>query len=61
LIALLGDPGYYSQFGFVASTLRGIAPPQADWSGYFQVLPLTAWHAAITGTFRYAAPFDDLT
>lgn len=61
LIALLGDPGYYSRFGFVASTDLGIAPPQSDWGGYFQVLPLANWSASITGTFNYSAPFDDIT
>jgi putative acetyltransferase len=60
LIALLGDPGYYSQFGFVASTAVGVTPPQAEWGDYFQVLPLTGWRASITGTFRYPAPFDDI-
>jgi putative acetyltransferase len=61
LIALLGDPGYSSRFGFVASTDLGIARPQSDWGGYFQVLPLAKWSASITGTFNYSAPFDDIT
>lgn len=60
LIALLGDPGYYSRFGFVASSDLGIAPPEPAWGRYFQVRPLSAWSPSITGQFRYAAPFDDL-
>ncbi len=60
LIALLGDPSYYSRFGFVASAELGIEPPEAAWGVYFQVRPLTAWSASITGQFRYAAPFDEL-
>lgn len=60
LIALLGDPGYYSRFGFVASSDFGIDAPEAAWGSYFQVKTLSAWSPSITGTFRYAAPFDDL-
>ncbi len=58
LIALLGNPGYYSRFGFVPSSELGIEPPDPAWGGYFQVLPLTAWTNSIVGPFRYAAPFD---
>ncbi len=60
LIALLGSPDYYSRFGFVASGEYGIAPPEQRWGPYFQVLTLSAWDGSITGTFRYAAPFDEL-
>ncbi|MEM9034362.1 MAG: N-acetyltransferase [Actinomycetota bacterium] len=60
LIALLGDPGYYGRFGFVASGAVGIEPPEAGWGAYFQVLTLSAWTPDISGPFRYAAPFDDL-
>ncbi len=60
LIALLGDPGYYSRFGFVASTDLGIEPPEPAWGPYFQVRRLTSWSASIAGQFRYAAPFDEL-
>lgn len=60
LIALLGDPGYYSRFGFVASTELSVDPPEAAWGAYFQVKPLTTWSSAITGQFRYAEPFNEL-
>ena len=60
LIALLGNPGYYSRFGFVTSTRHGIEPPDPDWGEYFQVRTLSSWDGSIDGTFRYAAPFDDL-
>lgn len=61
LIALLGDPGYYSQFGFVGSTDLGVVPPETDWGPHFQVLPLSAWSDSITGSFRYSAPFDEIS
>lgn len=61
LIALLGDPGYYSRFGFVESTVLGVTPPEVEWGVHFQLLPLTAWRESITGTFRYSAPFDDIS
>lgn len=60
LIALLGDPAYYSRFGFVPSTERDITPPEEDWGPHFQVLPLSTWSDSITGTFRYATPFDTI-
>lgn len=60
LIALLGDPGYYSRFGFVASAELGIDPPEAAWGAYFQVKPLAAWSDSIMGQFRYSQPFIDL-
>lgn len=61
LIALLGDPGYYSQFGFVPSTDLGVVSPGTGWGRHFQVLPLTAWNDSITGSFRYSAPFDEVS
>ena len=61
LIALLGDPGYYTRFGFVRSSDLGIAPPDPDWSAHFQVLALTEWDDSISGTFRYSAPFDEVS
>ncbi len=60
LIALLGDPGYYARFGFVPSSDLAIDPPDPQWGHHFQVLPLSAYTAQLRGTFRYAAPFDDL-
>lgn len=60
LIALLGDPGYYSRFGFVRSTDLGIDPPEPEWGVHFQVRTLSAWAPSLTGTFAYAAPFRDL-
>ena len=60
LIALLGSTDYYPRFGFVPSTTLGIDPPEPLWGDFFQVRTLTSYDASISGTFRYAAPFDDL-
>lgn len=57
LVGLLGDPGYYARFGFVAAGSLGVAPDQPDWVSHFQVRPLSSWTPALTGTFRYAEPF----
>ena len=51
LIALLGDPAYYSRFGFVPSTNLGVRPPETSWGAHFQVLPLRTWTESITGSF----------
>ncbi|MDQ3885766.1 MAG: N-acetyltransferase [Actinomycetota bacterium] len=59
-VALLGDPGYYSRFGFVMGTTLGVLPPVREWGQHFQVRPLNAWDDALRGTFRYARAFDRL-
>ena len=57
LIGLLGNPAYYSRFGFVTSTDHGIDPPDPAWGEFFQVLPLAHHDPAVRGTFRYASAF----
>lgn len=56
-IALLGDPEYYSRFGFVASTSLGVDAPDPAWGAHFQLLPLAVWPGGVSGTFHYAKPF----
>lgn len=58
LVALLGDPDYYERFGFRESTWFGVEPPVEEWGRHFQALTLTAHEPAMTGRFRYAAPFE---
>ena len=60
LVALLGDPGYYSRFGFRLGTEHGIVPPVPEWRPHFQVRTLTAYRHALSGTFRYPEPFGRL-
>ncbi len=57
LVALLGDPAYYSRFGFRPAAELGVDSPDPAWGDYFQALAL-ADHPR--GVFRYAAPFDGL-
>ncbi len=61
LIALLGDPAYYSRFGFTPSTAHGVHPPDASWGEHFQIRQLSTWTEPITGTFRYSASFNTIT
>lgn len=60
-VALVGDVGYYSRFGFVAGATLGVLPPVPEWAGYFQVRTLTTWDDSLRGTFRYAPAFDRLS
>lgn len=59
-VALLGDPAYYSRFGFVAGATLGVLPPVLEWGRHFQVRSLNAWDDTLRGTFRYAQAFDRL-
>lgn len=59
-IALLGDPAYYSRFGFEPAHTAGIAAPDPAWREHFQIRRLKAWTHAMAGTFHYAAAFDRL-
>ncbi|MFD7653168.1 GNAT family N-acetyltransferase [Actinosynnema sp. NPDC059797] len=60
LVALLGDPDYYSRFGFRPAADLGITPPVPEWTPYFQVRPLTTYHSGLRGEFHYATPFTRL-
>ena len=60
LIVLLGDPGYYSRFGFVLADTLGITPPVAEWAPHFQALPLANYAKENRGAFRYSAAFERL-
>ena len=58
VVVLLGHLDYYPRFGFVPARTLGITPTDSAWGDHFQARPLSAWSAAVTGVFRYAAPFD---
>ena len=60
LIALLGDPGFYGRFGFVAASRLGIEAPDPAWGGHFQARALTDCPPGVAGMFTYAAPFADV-
>ena len=59
-VFLLGDPAYYSRFGFVLAAPLGLLPQDPAWYEHFQVRPLAAWDPSARGTFRYAPAFDRL-
>jgi predicted N-acetyltransferase YhbS len=58
LVGLLGDPAYYSRFGFRPSSDYEIVPPKPEWGPYFQVRTLAGYRPAVRGTFAYPEPFD---
>jgi putative acetyltransferase len=60
LIVLLGNPAYYSRFGFVLASTLAITPPDPAWAPHFQARTLTAYTAAQAGAFRYAPAFERL-
>jgi putative acetyltransferase len=60
VVVLLGHPGYYPRFGFGPASALGIEPTEPAWGDHFQARRLAAWTPELRGTFRYAAPFDDL-
>jgi putative acetyltransferase len=57
-VVLLGDPGFYSRFGFVAASEHGVTPKLQGWAPFFQLRTLSAWRPEISGAFAYAEPFD---
>ncbi|MCE7004101.1 N-acetyltransferase [Kibdelosporangium philippinense] len=60
LVGLLGDPRFYERFGFELGAMMHVLPPDPDWLQHFQVRRLSAYKDKIQGTFRYAAPFDEV-
>ena len=51
LVFVVGDPGYYSRFGFVRGDLLGFRPPSARVPGQaFQARPLPGRPGFVTGT-----------
>jgi putative acetyltransferase len=60
VVVLLGSTDYYPRFGFVPATSLGITPPDPAWGDHFQARTLAAYAPSVRGSFRYAAPFDDL-
>ncbi|WP_041939101.1 MULTISPECIES: GNAT family N-acetyltransferase [Frankia] len=60
LVGLLGDPGYYSRFGFRPSDACGITAPQPAWGAHFQIRTLTAHGPSPRGRFSYPEAFDSV-
>ena len=58
LVALLGDPAYYSRFGFLAAAGYQITAPRPQWQPRFQVRVLSGYQPGLRGIFTYPPPFD---
>ncbi|MDX8145572.1 N-acetyltransferase [Lentzea sp. BCCO 10_0061] len=56
-VILLGDPRYYSRFGFRLASEFGITPPVSAWAPHFQA---RLFGDVPAGAFRYAEPFNRL-
>lgn len=56
LVVVVGDPAYYSRFGFRPARELGVTGPYDDAGDAFQALPL-AGGPAVSGWTTYAAPF----
>ncbi len=60
IVLVLGDPGYYSRFGFGPAAEARIEAPHPGWAESYQVLELLAGSLKETrGIARYPAPWDD--
>lgn len=60
LVALLGNPAFYSRFGFRSAAEYGITPTEPAWVSAFQVRTLSAYDPALRGEYRFCAAFDGL-
>ncbi|WP_328460823.1 N-acetyltransferase [Actinoplanes sp. NBC_00393] len=60
IVVLLGNPAYYSRFGFRLAAEYGITPPVAEWAPHFQARPLTTYQPSLRGDFVYSEPFNRL-
>ncbi|WIX85314.1 N-acetyltransferase [Amycolatopsis sp. DG1A-15b] len=58
LVVLLGEPAYYSRFGFVASADLSITAPEPRWGRNFQARTLAAYEPTQAGAFEYAPAFS---
>ncbi|GAB6940266.1 GNAT family N-acetyltransferase [Isoptericola variabilis] len=60
LVVLVGDPAYYSRFGFVPAPELGVEPDDPALTPFFQARPLTAYEPSLRGPFASPAPFAAL-
>ena len=58
LVVLLGEPAYYSRFGFVTASDLSISAPDPQWGRYFQARTLSAYEPTQSGAFEYAPAFS---
>ncbi len=60
VVVLLGDPAYYSRFGFVTASDLSITAPDPQWGPHFQARTLAAYEPTQAGAFEYAPAFTRL-
>lgn len=60
VVGLVGDPRYFSRFGFLLGDEYGILAPVPEWAPYFQVRALAAFTPSFHGRFAFPRPFDRL-
>jgi len=58
LVVLLGEPAYYSRFGFRPASDLSITAPDPQWGRYFQARTLAAYEPTQAGAFEYAPAFS---
>ncbi|MGW4058441.1 GNAT family N-acetyltransferase [Amycolatopsis sp. NPDC004747] len=58
LVVLLGNPDYYSRFGFVTASDLAITAPDPRWGRHFQARTLAAYAPTHAGAFEYAPAFS---
>jgi putative acetyltransferase len=58
LVVLVGEPAYYSRFGFVPAADLAITAPDPRWGRYFQARTLSAYAPTQAGAFEYAPAFS---
>lgn len=58
LVVLLGEPAYYSRFGFAEAATLSITSPDPSWGKYFQARTLAAYEPTQAGAFEYAPAFS---
>lgn len=58
VVVLLGNPDFYSRFGFVTASTLSIAAPDPAWGKHFQARTLTGYKPTQAGAFEYAPAFS---
>ncbi|GAB3133472.1 N-acetyltransferase [Amycolatopsis stemonae] len=58
LVVLLGNPDFYTRFGFVTASTLSIAAPEPAWGKHFQARTLTGYKPTSAGAFAYAPAFS---
>lgn len=60
LVTVLGEPSFYSRFGFESSQLYGIECPFPLPAEVFMIMPLKNYHASDRGKIVYPPAFNEV-